>query len=278
MSFRIEKYFSKRWSYPLLYVILFLLNTVFPPYASKGYSWVETGDVVYSLLRVSLKPYQHFAPIFHVATVALIFLIWKYGKRVSRIFSVYVGANYVFIALGQGIGTTEKYGWVILTGSVVSYLFIALLWLGESFNPKIDTTFRKLPVIRYWMAPLALLAFWFPVKSVPSIGAFPDFNPLLLLTSWGYGFSFCMTTPVILCLLTLFYPNINKPLLKVYSFVGIIYGLWNMLSLFDPQTRWSGILHFPLLLISIYAFALLNIMKIKNSSIDHEIHPQIQEV
>lgn len=264
MSSKIEKFFSKKWSYPLLYVLLFFLNTVFPPYASKGYSWEETGEVVYSLLRVSLKPYVHLAPIFHVATLILLVLLWRRGKRASRIFSAYIGANYVFIALGQGIGTTEKYGLVILTGGVVSYLFIALLWFWETFNPKIDTTFTRLPLIRYWAVPLAFLAFWSPIKSVPSIGAVPDFNPLLLLTSFGYGLSFCMTTPVILCLLTLFYPNINKPLLKVNSFVGIIYGLWNMLSLLDPQTKWSGILHFPLLLISIYAFALPSIMKTKH--------------
>lgn len=266
MSSMIEKFFSKKWSYPLLYVLLFFLNTVFPPYASKGYSWEETGQVVYSLLRVSLKPYEHLAPIFHIATLILLVLIWKRGKRASRIFSAYVGANYIFIALGQGIGTTEKYGLVILTGGVVSYIFIALLWFWESFNPKTDTTFKRLPLIRYWIVPLALLAFWFPIKSVPSKGVVPDFNPLFLLTSYSYGLSFCMTTPVILCLLTLFYPNINKPLLKMNSFVGIIYGFWNMLSLLDPQTRWSGILHFPLLLISIYAFALPGIMKIKHPS------------
>jgi hypothetical protein len=271
MSSKIEKFSSKKWSYPLLYVLLFFLNTVFPPYASKGYSWGETGQVIYSLLRVSLKPYVHLAPIFHIATLILIILIWKYGKRASRIFSAYVGVNYVFIALGQGIGTTEKYGLVILTGGVVSYLLIALLWCWESFNPKTDTTFTRLPLIRYWTVPLAFLAFWSPIRAIPLKGAVLDFNPRLLLTSYGYGLSFCMTTPVILCLLTLFYPNINKPLLKVNSFVGIIYGLWNMLSLLDPQTRWSGILHFPLLLISIYAFVLPNILKANQASLEERV-------
>lgn len=87
----------------------------------------------------------------------------------------------------------------------------------------------------------------------------PDFDPLLLLTSPGYGLSFCMTTPVILCLLTFFYPRVNE-------FVGIIYGLWNMFSFLDPRTQWLGVLHFPLLFISIYALVLPRIVKMKSPS------------
>lgn len=245
---------SKRWFYPLVYFLLFLLNTVIPPHASKGYSWEETGEVIQSLLMVSIEPHARLAPVFHIATVILLLFIWRYGERANRTFSACIGANYIFIAFTQVMGTTEEYGLVIMTGSFLTFVLIGLLWFWEAFSPKNDTAFTRLPLARYWAIPLAFLAFWSPLNF--SNGWKLNFDPLLLLTSPGYGLTFCMTTPVILCLLTLFYPGVNGSLFRINSFVGIIYGLLNMQFLSSPQTLWMGVLHFPLLLISIYAFVL----------------------
>lgn len=89
----------------------------------------------------------------------------------------------------------------------------------------------------------------------------PYFDPLYLLISPGYGLTFCMTTPIVLCLLTLFYPRVNKPVYKINAFVGIIFGIYNMQFFFNPNTVWMGVMHFPLLFISIYAFILPRILK-----------------
>jgi hypothetical protein len=267
MSDRFERISERKWFYPLSYFLLIILNSIVPHCTSKGYSWEDSGEVVQSVLSVSLKPYLPLAPIFHIITVGLLIAIWRYGNRVRRIFSLYVGANYIFIALAQGIGTTEKYGLVVMTGGVISFILIGVLWIWEAAMPKNDLTFKKLPPIRYWPVPLAFLAFWFPIGK--DLG--PNFDPTLVLTS-PYGLAYCLTTPLIVCLLTLFYPGVNEPVYKITSFVGVIYGLWNMLSLFDPHTRWLGILHFPLLFISIYALVLPRMVRGKpifqNSVID----------
>jgi hypothetical protein len=97
--------------------------------------------------------------------------------------------------------------------------------------------------------PFAVLAFWFPYGP----GLLPDFNPLLLLTS-DFGVLFCPTTPVVLALLTLMYPQVHRRVLTVTSLVGLLIGLFNALAVFTMPgyTLWMLFLHTPLLFISVY--------------------------
>ncbi|MEM3594700.1 MAG: hypothetical protein QXS27_08205, partial [Candidatus Jordarchaeaceae archaeon] len=88
MRGRVENFFERKWSYPLIYIILIILNLFSYPFASRGYALRDTGRVISSLLSVSTIPYEWLAPIFHVATIVLIVVMWRYGARVSRIFAV----------------------------------------------------------------------------------------------------------------------------------------------------------------------------------------------
>lgn len=99
----------------------------------------------------------------------------------------------------------------------------------------------------------AFLAFWFPMN----VEASPNFNPSLLLTS-SFGVMFCPTTPVVIALLTLIYPNVNKPVFMVTSFVGLVIGLFNVMSFFvmPGYPLWLLILHTPLIFISLYGLLL----------------------
>ena len=90
---------GRKLPFSLVYFVLFILNTLAPPYTSKGYSWSEIGEVIGSLLSVSWKPYAWLAPFFHLIVIGLIIAIYFYGEKISRIFSFYVGLNYIFIAV-----------------------------------------------------------------------------------------------------------------------------------------------------------------------------------
>ncbi len=254
MSEKPENFFTKRWVYPLVYIILIILNVLISPIASVAYPPQMTGDVIQKCLMTSIDPYIILAPVFHITTIVLVVLIWRFGERVNRILAAYIGVNYVFIAFAQMIGYTWEYGLVIIIGGLISYVILGFFWFWETVDPKNITMLKKLPWWRYWPIPLAILAFWAPIS--PSQSMAPDFNPLLLIMGEGYGLTFCMTTPVFLCLLTLFYPKVNEPVLRINSFVGILYGLYNMPLIFVPYTFWMGFLHIPLLSISIYAFIL----------------------
>jgi hypothetical protein len=72
----------------------------------------------------------------------------------------------------------------------------------------------------------------------------------------GVTHPFCLTTPVFLFLLVLFYPKVNAFAYRITAFTGLLYGLFNMTHFFNPQLRWMGILHLPLLVISLCALLL----------------------
>ena len=68
-----------------------------------------------------------------------------------------------------------------------------------------------------------------------------------------------MMTSVFLGLLTLYYPRVNIATMRVTSLLGILIGFSNMVInfLIEPDILWwNGVLHLPLVFISIYAFIL----------------------
>jgi hypothetical protein len=107
------------------------------------------------------------------------------------------------------------------------------------------------------------LAFWSPIDAQLN----PDFNPLLLLNS-SFGVMYCPTTPVILALLTLVYPRVNAHVLRTTSFVGLIMGLFNVMSYFimPGYTIWNLVLHTPLIFISLYSLLIPILVKTDLSS------------
>ncbi len=266
---KLNEFFAKKWALPLLYFVLIILNVIFPPITSRGYAAQDTGRVISSLLNTSIIPYVWLAPVFHIATIILVIIIWRLGVKVSRVFSLYIGINYIFIGLIQNFGETWEFGFVILIGTMITEFIIGFLWIWDAYDPKTESKFEKLPLWRYWTIPLAILAYWCPINSTQNMG--PYFNPLFLLISPGYGLTFCMTTPVFLCILTLFYPHVNKPALKITACAGFIMGVLNMFSLLIPYTFWMGILHIPLLSISIYVFILPKIMKNEPKIVNQEL-------
>jgi hypothetical protein len=68
-----------------------------------------------------------------------------------------------------------------------------------------------------------------------------------------------MMTPLYLTVLLFTYPGVNLVTLRITGLMGMIIGLYNLPLnfFFDPSKLWwNGILHIPLLLISLYAFVL----------------------
>ena len=105
---------------------------------------------------------------------------------------------------------------------------------------------------KYWVVPLAFLAFWYPLNQDTFL---PDFNPIYLFTNVA-GLTFCMMTPVYLAILLLHYPQINIATLRVTGLAGIIIASYNILLnffMYPDLLWWNGVLHIPLLMISGYA-------------------------
>jgi len=250
---------ERKWLYPVLYVAFFIISML-PLYTEKPYAPQETQDVIINLLMIVTNPYKPYALIFHVLTILMVILTaWK-PANMGRVWASYIGLNYLIIALVQTMGVTSQYGFVLHTGGMVMFGVLGLVWLIVAFRNELQTSFRSISWQHLLLLPLALFAFWAPYVASDN-GVQPDFNPLLLLVSPDYGLTFCFTTPVFLFLLILFYPQVNMLAYRITAFNGLLYGLYNLSHWFKPELRWMGVLHLPLLIISIYALIMPQILK-----------------
>jgi drug/metabolite transporter superfamily protein YnfA len=241
----------KKWLYPLVYC-LFVVISFLPLYTEKSYSPENTQDVILNLLMSSTQPFKRWGIVFHVLTLAIIVLIAAKPKRANQVFAAYFGINFIIIAFVQSIGITEKYGRVIHTGGMITFLILGFIWVRAAIRGDLETSFDHIKWPLLCLFPFALLAFWAPY-SIQGSSIVPDFNPLLLITSPDYGLTFCFTTPVFLFLLSLFYPRIPIFAYRVTAFNGLLYALFNLTHWFHPETRWMGFLHIPLLVTSLFA-------------------------
>jgi hypothetical protein len=250
---KLERITRKWWFFGLFVLIQFI-----PPYASKGYKFPdEWGDVITHAIRYAfIYSYSGVFPIFKIIPIILIIGIIVFRNKVTRIFNIYVSLSYVLFAFGQSIAVTKKYGVAVCTINVVMFLVVAALWAWEAIVLKNDFKPAKIPIWKYWVIPLLLFAFWYPLDFRT---AKPDFNPVHLLTNVA-GVTFCMMTPVYVGLLTLYWPRVNMPAMRVTALVGLIIGLYNIYANFGinpARLWWNGILHIPLLVISLYGLILL---------------------
>jgi hypothetical protein len=251
---KLNKWTQRRWFYPVVFALLAIISML-PPITERPYDPRNTQEVVMSILRVSTTPYRAWGWVFHVATLALIAWAVLRPHLAGRAMAAYFGVNYLLIAAAQTHAVTEAYGFALQTGALVSAVLLGALWLWVAWRDTLTASFRDVPTWRWTLLPLALLAFWVPV-GMAGTRVVPTFDPLLLLTSVDYGLAFCFATPVFLFLLILFYPQVNAFAFRVTALNGLIYGLYNLTHWFDPDRVWMGVMHLPLLILSLVALFL----------------------
>jgi len=107
-------------------------------------------------------------------------------------------------------------------------------------------------MVGYRLIPIAFFAFWDPQCS--------SIDPWLLiryLIVGYYGTAYCITTPLILTVMIIFYPSVNKSVMRYTAFPGLLFATISVLApKFSLAPFWSGIIHTPLLLTSLYALLL----------------------
>ncbi|VVB62260.1 Uncharacterised protein [uncultured archaeon] len=249
---KLESITRKWWLFLLIIITQFI-----PLYTSKGVDLTKIGELTSAILGKDglIYSYPVIYPIFKITPIILIFSIFFFRNRVTRLLSIYAAITYVLFAFLQNIAITNEYGLGIVTSNLVAICIVAAFWFWEALTQKNDFTAQKQPRWKYWVIPFAFLAFWYPANPNTYM---PDFNPLYLFSN-AAGLFFCMMTPVYLAILTFYYPRVNIATLRVTSFVGLILAFYNILVnfvMFPDQLWWNGILHIPLITISIYAFAL----------------------
>ncbi len=245
---------SRKWFYPLVYFLLIVIAFL-PLYTERPYDPRNTSEVIFEILQRATLPYAAWGWVFHVLTLAVVGLtIWK-PEVGSRAIAAYFGLNYLVVAAIQTRAQTPTYGYAVHTGALVAEVLLGLLWLWVAWKDRLRLSFKDAPRWRWLLLPLALLAFWVPA-SFEGTRVVPDFNPLLLLTSPDYGLAYCLLTPVFLFLLILAWPQVDRFAFRVTAFNGLLYGLFNLNHWAVPERMWLGVMHLPLLVISIVALVL----------------------
>jgi hypothetical protein len=247
----------------LLILVGVLICSFLPVFAELPFPQQDSSLVIKEVLMKTSVEYLWLSPIIHVITVVLLVALYLYGSRVGRVADAFFAILFLFIAFSNHIAVTDTYGLAVMTGNLIPILIVGLLWVWEVYRPQNNYVFKRLPAWRYWVLPFAFLAFWSPIDAQLN----PDFNPLLLLSS-SFGVMYCPTTPVIIAILTLIYPGVNKIVLRVTSFAGLIMGLFNVLSFFimPGYTLWNLVLHTPLIFISLYGLLIPVLVKTDRSS------------
>jgi hypothetical protein len=237
----------------LLILVVLLICSFLPVFTSLPFPQQDSSLVIKEVLMKTSVAYLWLSPAVHVITVVLLIALYLYGSRGGRVADAFFAILFLFIAFSNHIAITNTYGLAVVTGNLVPILIVGLLWVWEVYKPQNNYVFERLPAWRYWVLPFAFLAFWSPINAQLN----PDFNPLLLLNS-SFGVMYCPTTPVIIALLTLIYPRVNTIVLRATSFVGLIIGLFNVMSYFimPGYTLWNLVLHTPLVFISLYGLLL----------------------
>ena len=244
---------ASKWWFLTIFV---LVGIMIPPIVTRGFEFSKIWEIAFYILDNALiKDYTFLYPIFKVLPIVLIFALTVVGIRIGQIFSFYVAVTYLLFAFLQVIAVTDKHGFGILTGNFILMLTVAVFWFWEAVVDKNDFDSYKKPLAQYWVIPLAFLAFWYPIDLQTMK---PDFSLVHFFTNPA-GLFFCTMTPVYLALLILYYPKVNLATLRVTSLLGTIIGCGSMVASFiiDPAVRWwDGVLHLPLVFISIYALFL----------------------
>lgn len=252
-------YISRKWWF---FVVLVISQSLFMPYASKNFQMEAINSIIYTTLQNSFQmEMSDYNVYFQVLSLSILILLVILKNKMKLIFNIYVAASYVLFAFIQNIAVTEQYGLSIVTVNVVMFLFVAYVWVSEIFQSKNDYSFSNIQWKYSWMILLSLFAYLCPIS--PS-GI--DFNPLHFFYK-NSATAFCLTTPLFLTIMTLNIPKINVITYRITALIGIIIGLYNMLSFLNPHTLFLGILHIPLLAISLYCCILsYKINRNKNSN------------
>lgn len=252
---------SKAITERLWFRLFILLTFLFPVISQIKYDPRDTGLLVADVLAHPLiYTYPLLFPIAK-AILLLTFLAPFLIKRSEKVVLLYYAVILVLTALFQNVAETKEYGWVWIVGNTIAMLVVSLFCFADLVRQRTTIKRDGLAVHRLWIVGLVALAFFFPYGIGATGAVIPGMENGVLTNE--AALTYCMITPVILGIFLLFPDGINPQTKFVTAFVGCLFGLMNMLTWFvlQPMSWWMGVLHLPLLILSVYG-----LMDIRNKS------------
>jgi hypothetical protein len=189
---------------------------------------MKFGMLMGQLVAEYRNTYAWLAPLPHLATLLLLYLIFRYGQRYQRAFTLYFIINYIWMVIfvggwfsfqlyqHMGIAALGMYG-----ATPILLLIILYQWVQEFRNPRLDLDFAQFNKWRLLVAvPMLIWGFWYPPYEW---GVRLIFDPKELLFG-AYGLMGCPTTMIPLSILFLKYPAGNRPLFYALTVYAVCVG------------------------------------------------------
>lgn len=209
------------------------------------------GKAFHNFVQEETKLFGNWTLFFHIVTLVILFLVWKYRNKYRKLFSVYFALNWSFLFGYWGIYAIfywYKIGIIYLASFIfapVLLLLILLSWIKEIFSPKVEFDFSKTKKWKFWVIFLLLWGFLYPTYIYGKSFVFNITDFLFSL----YGLMPCPTTMVILSILSLNYPKTNKKLFKLMTLYALIIGTASVTSGWLPDI--------PFVALGIYCWVLI---------------------
>jgi hypothetical protein len=239
-------------------VVIFLaacaLVTV-PPYVSRGFELFRVPEITPYILIHSVR--RDFAPLFPLANgLALLLLagVLFRGALFYRPFSLFLSVAYLLAGILQNVSVSDRYGFSVSVSTLLVALLTAGLWLREFLTAGRAVQVRIHSGRLLALLPFALLALWQPVHPETRL---PDLQLGYFLSS-GSSLTFCMLTIVSLSVMIYRFPEVDRLLLFVSAAFGLLIGIGNLWLefLYQPDLFWVGVLHLPLVALSVIGLRL----------------------
>jgi len=200
---------------------------------------VNFGMTMGQLVAQYRSMFAWFAPLFHIATLFIMYLVFRYGNRYRKAFTLYFMLNYlwlvIFVGGWFGVQLYRQLGMQALAmygGTPLLLLIILYQWIQEFRRPRLDLDFRSIPKWRMLLSvPFFVWGFWYPPYEW-GVGMIFDLRELLL---GAYGLMGCPTTLVALAILLPVYPKGNRPLFHALTAYAVIIGAGMVALLYVPD-------------------------------------------
>ena len=225
--------FTRKWQF---FALLLLAQCLLVPFASRNFSWQDISAIVYTTLGRSFQmSLGHWNILFQALSLLFILLLLLFRNRFARVFHIYVSVSYLSFTFLQNLAVTEQYGFSMVTVNVLMFLLVSFVWIGECFRSTCRYSFVNLRWRYGWMIVLSVFAYLLPFTWDGTL----DWNPVHFFYK-NSSTSFCLMTPLFLTLMTLNLPQVSIVTYRITALIGVVMGVY-------------GILHIPLLSISLYA-------------------------
>jgi len=235
-----------------LKIVLTILFFV-PVYAQVSYGPEEITDIIaYVLSDPLVVQVAWLLPIFKLLLLIAVILPSTGLKFMKRVPMGYYAFILLIVGVFQNMARTEAYGFVVLVGNILVQFAVLGFCLYDFIKGKTVIDSNNLNTGRLWVVPLMALALFMPYSMDCICTIYPAINLSVFYNEAGV--TYCMITPVIIGLLLLYSDGVDKATLSVISYVGFVFGLFNMVTWFvmDSANWWMGVLHLPLLVIAFY--------------------------